>query len=359
MSVPGRSRRPLPPCAAADARALAGGTDLIPQLREGRRRAGRVVDLKRIPELTAISVLPGRRHCPSAPRPTRRPCRGMPAVASGYPAVAQSACLIGGVQVQNRASLGGNICNAAPSADAVPALMCYGARAVIAGSTGRRELPVQTLFKGPGKTSLDPGELLVSILLPPSVPRSAAKYLRFTPRREMDIAVAGAGTWLRLDADGAIAEARIVLASVGPTPMRAPAAERQTRRRAAHARAARGGRPARRRRRTPHLRHARLGRLSPLAGCRADGARARRLLPAAGDGGRDAMKTLAHLHRQRRGAGRARRHPRHPARAAARPDRPDRHQGRLRQRQLRHVHGAGGRRARVRLPDAGAGGAGP
>jgi CO/xanthine dehydrogenase FAD-binding subunit len=131
------------------------------------------------------------------------------------------------VQVQNRASLGGNICNAAPSADGVPALVCCGARAVVAGANGRRELPLEALFKGPGKATLEPGELLVSILLPQAAPRSAAKYLRFTPRREMDIAIAGAGTWIRLDSDNAIAEARIVLASVGLTPMRAPSAERR------------------------------------------------------------------------------------------------------------------------------------
>jgi carbon-monoxide dehydrogenase medium subunit len=208
-----------------DARVLAGGTDLIPQLREGRRRAGRVVDLKRIPELTAISVLPDGGITIGAAANATAVSRHA-GVASSYPAVAQSACLIGGVQVQNRASLGGNICNAAPSADAVPALLCHGARAVVAGPNGRRQLPLHEMFKGPGKTSLDAGEFLVAILLPPAAPRSAAKYLRFTPRREMDIAIAGAGTWLRLDAGGAIAEARIVLASVGPTPMRAPSAER-------------------------------------------------------------------------------------------------------------------------------------
>ena len=93
-------------------------------------------------------------------------------------------------------------------------------------ANGRRELPLEA-SSGPGKTSLEPGEMLVSILLPPPLPRSAAKYLRFTPRREMDIAIAGAGAWLRLDADGDIAEARIVLASVGPTPMRAPTAEQK------------------------------------------------------------------------------------------------------------------------------------
>ncbi len=209
-----------------DARALAGGTDLIPQLREGRRRTERVVDLKHIVELTAISALPDGGIAIGAAA-TATVLSRHATIAANYAAVAQSACLIGGVQVQNRASLGGNICNAAPSADAVPALVCHQARAIVAGPNGRRELAVAALFKGPGKTSLEPGELLISILLPPAAPRSAAKYLRFTPRREMDIAIAGAGTWLRLDADGAIAEARIVLASVGPTPMRAPTAEQR------------------------------------------------------------------------------------------------------------------------------------
>lgn len=211
--------------AAGDARALAGGTDLIPQLREGRRQAGRIVDLKRIPELTAIAVLPDGGISIGAAATVSAVARHA-GVAAAYPAVAQSAQLIGGVQIQNRASLGGNICNAAPSADAVPALVCHEARAQIAGRNGRREVAVETLFQGPGRTKLEPGEVLVSILLPPPPPRAAAKYLRFTPRREMDIAVAGAGVWISLDGDGAIAAARIVLASVAPTPIRAPSAEK-------------------------------------------------------------------------------------------------------------------------------------
>ena len=143
-----------------DARALAGGTDLIPQLREAAGSAGRVVDLKRIPELTAIAALPDGGVSIGAAANAHGACRGI-GVASDYPAVAQSACLIGGVQVQNRASLGGNICNAAPSADAVPALSVIGARAVDRGANGRRELPLERLFTGPGKTILEPGELLV------------------------------------------------------------------------------------------------------------------------------------------------------------------------------------------------------
>jgi carbon-monoxide dehydrogenase medium subunit len=208
-----------------DARPLAGGTDLIPQLRECRRRADRLVDLKRIPELTAIGALPDGGVSIGAAATASEVAR-QPGMAERYPAIALSARLIGGVQVQNRASLGGNICNAAPSADAVPALICHGARVSIAGPGGPREMDLELLFAAPGRTVLAAGEVLVSILLPPPPPRSAAAYLRFTPRREMDIAVAGAGALIALDGAGRIATARIALASVAPTPVRAPSAER-------------------------------------------------------------------------------------------------------------------------------------
>jgi xanthine dehydrogenase FAD-binding subunit len=211
---------------ADGARALAGGTDLVPQLREGRRRAARIVDLKHIPELTAITVLADGSVSIGAAATATVVARHA-AIAAGYPAVAESAQLIGGVQVQNRASLGGNICNAAPSADGVPALICHGAQALIAGPEGTREMPVEAIFAGPGRTMLAAGELIVAIRLPPVAPRAAGSYRRFTPRREMDIAVAGAGAWLRLGEDGTIAEARLALASVAPTPIRAPTAERK------------------------------------------------------------------------------------------------------------------------------------
>jgi carbon-monoxide dehydrogenase medium subunit len=211
---------------AGDARALAGGTDLVPQLREGRRTAARIVDLKHVAAMMAIDVLSDGGVSIGAAATASTVARH-PAIAANYSAVAQSARLIGGVQVQNRASLGGNICNAAPSADGVPALICLAAQAAIAGPVGTREMAVEALFAGPGRTSLAAGELLVAIKLPPAQPRAAAAYLRFTPRREMDIAVAGSGAWLRLGADGAIAQAHIVLASVAPTPIRAPSAERK------------------------------------------------------------------------------------------------------------------------------------
>ena len=205
-------------------RALAGGTDLISQMREGRRQVACVVDLKGIPELTRIAARADGSLVLGAAASAFSVANHL-AVASTYPAVAQSARLIGSLQVQNRASLGGNICNAAPSADAVPALICHQASVRIAGPNGEREEALEAFIRGPARTSLTPGEFLVSIVLPPVASRSAGAYLRFTPRREMDIAIAGAAAWVRLDAESRIAEARISLASVGPTQIRATSAE--------------------------------------------------------------------------------------------------------------------------------------
>jgi xanthine dehydrogenase FAD-binding subunit len=207
-----------------NARALAGGTDLIPQMREGRVSATAIVDLKRISDLTAIAPVHDGGVRIGAAASASAVARH-PVIARDYPAVARSARLIGSAQIQSRASLGGNICNAAPSADAVPALICHAADALIADASGRREIALEQIFVGPGRTLLGDTALLLAVVLPPPPPRSAVQYLRFTPRREMDIAIAGAGAFIALDAQGAIAAARIVLASVAPTPMRASAAE--------------------------------------------------------------------------------------------------------------------------------------
>jgi carbon-monoxide dehydrogenase medium subunit len=193
-------------------------------MREGRRHVGRIVDLKRIPELTTLAVRSDGSLSIGAAASLSVIARH-PAVLSDYPAVAQSARLVGSLQIQNRASLGGNICNAAPSADAVPALICLGAFATVANLQGRRDIPIAELFLGPARTALEPGELLTTIVLPPLPARSAAAYVRFTPRREMDIAIAGVGAWICLDEQKTISQARIVLAAVGPTPLRAEQAE--------------------------------------------------------------------------------------------------------------------------------------
>ncbi len=205
------------------ARVLAGGTDLVVQMREKRRDVRHVIDLKRISALSGLEQETDGGVRIGAALNVTALCR-YPAMAA-FPAIVQSGQMIGSYQIQNRATLGGNVCNAAPSADSIPPLICHAAQAQIAGPEGYRQTPLESLFLGPGRTCLDPREILVSIRVPPPPARSAASYLRFTPRREMDIAVAGVGAWLHLDSTGKVIDGRIALAAVGPTPLRASRAE--------------------------------------------------------------------------------------------------------------------------------------
>jgi CO/xanthine dehydrogenase FAD-binding subunit len=210
--------------ASEGARLLAGGTDLVPQMREGRRQVTRVVDVKRIGELTAIEPNADGGWRLGAAASIGRLARHGELVAA-HPGLVESACLIGSLQIQNRATLGGNLCNAAPSADAVPLLVALGAEVEIAGPAGTRTALAASLPTAPGRTMLQAGEIVTAIRLPPLPARTAARYLRMTPRREMDIAVAGAGAVITLDpSTGTISRARVVLASVAPTPLLAPAA---------------------------------------------------------------------------------------------------------------------------------------
>jgi len=208
--------------AGAKARPLSGGTDLVVQMRSGRVKPGQVIDLKRIPEMIGITEAKGGFLIGAA-----TPCAIIgrhAALRAAWPGVVEAACLIGSVQVQGRASLGGNLCNASPAADSAPALIAAGAVGIIATRQGVREIPIEALQVGPGKTSLAAGELLQAIRLPAPAPRSADAYLRLIPRTEMDIAIVGAGAQIVVDAAGRVQSARIGLGAVAPTPLRADAA---------------------------------------------------------------------------------------------------------------------------------------
>ncbi len=204
------------------ARLLAGGTDLLVQLRSGRKEADVVIDVKKIPELNEIAFSPAGGLTIGAAVPCYR-LTADASIQSHYPALVEVASWIGGTQIQGRASLGGNLCNSAPSADSIPLLIALGASALIAGPAGSRSVPVEDFCTAPGRNQLAPGELLVSIQIPPPAPFSGAAYLRFIPRNEMDIAVVGAGAAVTLS-NGVIAGARIALSSVAPTPLYVPAA---------------------------------------------------------------------------------------------------------------------------------------
>ncbi len=196
-------------------RVLSGGTDLLVQLRAGMVDPDLVVDIKRIRETREISAENGGFRVGAAVSGAELGEHA--ALKRAWPGVVEAVELIGSTQIQGRASMGGNLCNASPAADSVPALIAAGAVCTIAGPAGRREVAVEEICLGPGRTSLDKGEFLVSFLLPERAPRSADAYLRFIPRTEMDIAVVGAGVNLTLDESGVCTAARVALGAVAPT----------------------------------------------------------------------------------------------------------------------------------------------
>jgi carbon-monoxide dehydrogenase medium subunit len=206
------------------ARVLAGGTDIIVQVREHRRDLDLLVDVKRIPELNQLSFDRSSGLRIGAAVPCYRIYEEAD-IARAYPGLIDAVALVGGIQIQSRASVGGNLCNASPAADTVPALIVYQAACVVAGPAGTREVPVEQFCTAPGRTVLGRGEFLVCLRLPPPQARSGANYLRFIPRNEMDIAVAGAGTAVTLDdSKTRCAAARVALAAVAPTPLLVPEA---------------------------------------------------------------------------------------------------------------------------------------
>jgi CO/xanthine dehydrogenase FAD-binding subunit len=199
------------------ARALAGGTDLLVHLRAKVLTPELVVDVKGVPELNEITYNPSTGLTLGAAVPCYR-IYGNEAVSAAYPGLIDAASLIGGTQIQGRASLGGNLCNATPSGDSIPIMIAIGGVCNIAGPDGERQVAVEDFCSGVRQNVLGLGEILVSIHFPPPEPHSGARYIRFIPRNEMDIAVAGVGVSVTLD-NGNIGTARVSLASVAPTPL--------------------------------------------------------------------------------------------------------------------------------------------
>ncbi|MGI3209738.1 FAD binding domain-containing protein [Roseovarius tibetensis] len=204
------------------AHVLAGGTDLLVKLRSEMVEPGMIVDIKRIDGMRDITPEAGGWRIGAGVSGAEMGEHA--GLVADWPGVVEAAGLIGSTQIQGRATIAGNLCNASPAADSVPAMVAANAVARIIGPKGTRDLPVIDVPQGPGKTALDPGEFVASVFLPPRVARSGDCYLRFIPRSEMDIAVVGCGLWLALDDAGKVTAARVALGAVGPKVMLVDAA---------------------------------------------------------------------------------------------------------------------------------------
>ena len=204
------------------ARPVAGGTDIVVQMKEGRTKfpyPQMIVSLDRIGELKGIEFSE-KDGLSIGAATTMADIAASPVVRERYQALAEGAGVVGSWQTMNMGTIGGNVCNAAPSADTAPPLLVFEAQAVIVGPTGRRTIPLGDFFRGPGLTALGPGELLAEIRLPAPPASTGSAYQRHTPRKQMDIAVVGVGTSVTLDLDEErCTDARIALAAVGPTPI--------------------------------------------------------------------------------------------------------------------------------------------
>jgi carbon-monoxide dehydrogenase medium subunit len=208
---------------APDAKLVAGGTDLLPQMKIGVVKPRTVVDISALPELKILQTDEIGSLRVGAAVPARTLELHGP-TQTGFAALAESAAVVGSYQVRNLATLGGNLANAAPSADMAPPLLGLDADLVIAGKHGRRTIPIGDFFLGVRRTRLEPGDVLVEIFIPAPAQGSGGTYVRHTPRRELDIAVVGVASQVTVR-DGTCVKARIALGAVAPVPLRATAAE--------------------------------------------------------------------------------------------------------------------------------------
>lgn len=209
----------------AGGRVIAGSTDVLIRWRQGLWKPAYVLNIKGIPGLNQVAYTPedGLRLGALV---TVRTLEQHPLIRAHYPALTQAATAFAGVQIRNLATVGGNVCNASPAGDTLPALLAYGAECRLVDPDGERVLPLQDFFRGPGQTALRPAELLVELRLPPPLPHTGGLYIKHSPRHTMDIAVVGVASIVTLSApDGVCQQARIALGAVAPTVMRAPAAE--------------------------------------------------------------------------------------------------------------------------------------
>jgi CO/xanthine dehydrogenase FAD-binding subunit len=208
--------------AQGEARVLAGGTDLLVQMRADVLDPDLIVDIKKIAETRTVAEEEGGWRIGAAV--TGAELKEHARLKKVWPGVVEAANLIGSTQVQGRATLGGNLCNGSPAADSVPALIAAGAVATLAGPRGKRDLPVEDVMLGPRKLALQKGEMVASFLLPPRPARSSDAYLRSIPRTEMDIAVVGAGVSLTVDGAGIVTAARVSLGAVAARVLLVPEA---------------------------------------------------------------------------------------------------------------------------------------
>jgi len=205
-----------------EARTVAGGTDLLLKMKAGRLSPKAIVNIKRVPELRGLTF---NSHLTLGALTTLEEIKQSSMIRERYPALSGAAATMASVQIRNLATVGGNLCNAAPSADLAPILIALNAAARLAGIEGERRIPLEDFFTGPGTTVLAPGELLVSLEVPP--PAGPSVYLKHSPREHMDIAVVGIGLALRgyNPLSQECAEPRVVLGAVAPVPLRARRAE--------------------------------------------------------------------------------------------------------------------------------------
>lgn len=202
---------------------MAGGTDLLVQIKEGKIRPQRVIDVKGIREMDGLEISEDKISIGALT--SIRTLETSSIALEKVPLLAQAAAKLGSVQVRHRATIGGNICNAAPSAEMAPALLALETQAEICGKAGTKVLDLSDFFLGPGSTVLDEGEILTCLKIPFTPNRQGSVYYKLSTRKAMDLAFVGVAVFLELDRDDQIIKARIALGAVAPTPVRVPSAE--------------------------------------------------------------------------------------------------------------------------------------